>query len=125
MFFKEAKHFWVPDVFIDGAKDIDSPAYYQRPAYIRVYKDHLIRYSKRINFAVACQMDFHYYPNDEQTCNIKFESFGYTTEYLRFNWHKTASYISPVLSMKQFKMNATFVPPYITNTYDLQYPGEK
>ena len=70
-------------------------------------------------------MDFHYYPNDEQTCNIKFESFGYTTEYLRFNWHKTASCIIPVLSMKQFKMNATFVPPYITNTYDLQYPGEK
>jgi hypothetical protein len=121
--FQEAGNFWVPDIFIDGAKEIESPAYYQRPAYIRVYKDHVIRYSSRIHFEVSCNMDFHCYPNDKQACNIKFESFGHTTQYLRFNWHKTDSYISPVLSLKQFKMNADFAPPYITNTYDLQYPG--
>ena len=108
---------------MDGAKVIESPAYYQKPAYIRVYKDHVIRYSSRIHFEISCSMDFHYYPNDEQSCDIKFESFGYTTEYLKFNWQKTQSYISPVLSMKQFKMKADFVPPYITNTYDLKYPG--
>ena len=69
-------------------------------------------------------MDFHLYPNDEQTCKIKFESFGYTVEYVRFNWHKTSSFISPELSLTQFKMKADFVPPYETNTYDLQYPGK-
>ena len=68
-------------------------------------------------------MDFHFYPNDEQTCDIKFESFGYTDDYLKFNWHKTHSYISPVLSMKQFKMKPVFITPYITTTYDLKYPG--
>ena len=69
-------------------------------------------------------MDFHFYPNDEQTCNIKFESFGYTKEYIRFNWHKISSFISPELSMTQFKMKADFAPPYSTDTYDLEYPGK-
>ena len=122
-FSKEAENFWVPDVFIDGAKEIESPSFYHKPAYIRVYKNHLIRYSGRIHFAVSCHMDFHLYPNDEQVCNIKFESFGYTTEYIRFNWHKTSSFINPELSLTQFAMRAEFVSPYITNSYDLQYPG--
>ena len=123
-FFQEAINFWVPDLFIDGAKEINSPTYYHKPAYIRVYKNHLIRYSGRIQFSVSCHMDFHFYPNDEQTCNIKFESFGYTKEYIRFNWHKISSFISPELSMTQFKMKADFAPPYSTDTYDLEYPGK-
>ena len=68
-------------------------------------------------------MDFHYYPNDKQTCDIKFESFGYTTEYLKFDWHQMIDYVSDELTMKQFKMTAILRPPYVTDTYDLQYPG--
>ena len=68
-------------------------------------------------------MDFHLYPNDEQVCDIKFESFGYTVEYIRLNWHKTSSFINPELSLTQFQMKAEFVPAYETNMYDLQYPG--
>ena len=68
-------------------------------------------------------MDFHYYPNDKQTCDIKFESFGYTTEYLKFEWDQMIDYVSDELTMKQFKMTAILQPPYVTDTYDLQYPG--
>ena len=68
-------------------------------------------------------MDFHYYPNDKQTCDIKFESFGYTTEYLKFDWHQMIDYVSDELTMKKFKMTAILQPPYVTDTYDLQYPG--
>ena len=68
-------------------------------------------------------MDFHFYPNDKQTCDIKFESFGYTTEYLKFDWHQMIDYVSDELTMKQFKMTAILQPPYVTDTYDLQYPG--
>jgi hypothetical protein len=31
----------------------------------------------RINFDVACNMDFRRYPVDVQYCEIKFESFGF------------------------------------------------
>ena len=30
----------------------------------------------RINFDVACNMDFRNYPADDQSCELKFESFG-------------------------------------------------
>ena len=40
----------------------------------------LCRYSSRVNYDVACAMDFHRYPVDEQICEIKFESFGYTSK---------------------------------------------
>mgnify|MGYP002056800038 CR=1 FL=1 len=33
----------------------------------------------RINYDVACNMDFHKFPVDEQYCEVKFESFGYQT----------------------------------------------
>ena len=34
----------------------------------------------RINYDVACNMDFHRYPVDEQYCEVKFESFGFSNK---------------------------------------------
>ena len=93
-----------------------------KPAYIRVYKGSHIRYSSRINLDVACAMDFHKYPNDEQVCGVKFESFGHTTNYLRLNWLNT-SHIDPNMSLKQFTYKVKFEQPYKTSIYDLEYPG--
>ena len=45
-----------------------------------VFFINLSRYSSRVNYDVACAMDFHRYPVDDQTCEIKFESFGYTSK---------------------------------------------
>ena len=39
-----------------------------------------------VNFDVACKMEFHQYPIDMQTCEIKLESFGYTSKQMRFRW---------------------------------------
>ena len=114
---------WIPDVFIDRSKRITTPTYYMKPAYLRLYKSSHLRYSSRINLEVACSMDFRQYPNDEQTCEIMFESFGKTAKFIRFNWDKNISYISPEFSMKQFLMKASFEKPYITEVYDLAYPG--
>ena len=74
------------DIFIDRAKGVRNPTFHQPPASIRVYNDSRLRYSKRINFDVACQMDFHLYPVDKQSCEIKFESFGHTTQDLSLKW---------------------------------------
>ena len=56
---RAAERFWIPDVFIDQAKDLRIPTYFVRPASIRVYNDSRIRYATRVNFDVACNMDFH------------------------------------------------------------------
>jgi len=83
---KAAEHFWIPDIFIDQAKALRIPTYFVRPASIRVYKNSKIRYATRVNFDVACKMDFHKYPTDIQRCEIKLESFGFTSKQMRFNW---------------------------------------
>ena len=76
----QAAKFWMPDVFIDQAKALRIPTYYTKPASLRVYNDSTIRYSSRINYDVACNMDFHKFPVDEQYCEVKFESFGFSSK---------------------------------------------
>ena len=51
----------------------------------------MIRYNKRLNFDVACPMDFAKYPVDDQTCRIKFESFSYQTSKLNMTWDDMVS----------------------------------
>ena len=77
---KVAHLFWIPDIFLDRAQEIRVPTYFTKPASLRVYNDSTLRYSSRINFDVACTMDFHRFPVDEQLCEIDFESFGHTSD---------------------------------------------
>ena len=60
----DIKRFWVPDLFIDQAKSLRSPTFEVKPASLRVYPDGMVRYSSRVNYDVACNMDFHAYPVD-------------------------------------------------------------
>ena len=39
----------------------------------------------RINYDVACNMDFHRFPVDEQYCEVKFESFGFTNKQVKYH----------------------------------------
>ena len=108
--------------FIDRSKSVRVPSYYPTPASLRVYNDHILRYSSRINFDVACSMDFHAFPVDEQWCEIKFESFGYTTDQLKMTW-VDGSNINPNISLSQFSVNVTLEDTYDTSYYELSYPG--
>ena len=39
-----------------------------------------------MNFDVACPMNFHKFPWDEQICKVKFESFSYSKDQLTMKW---------------------------------------
>ena len=47
------------------------------------FSNSVIRYTSRVNYDVACQMDFHTYPSDVQSCQIKLESFGHTQDQMQ------------------------------------------
>ena len=104
----QAALFWMPDVFIDQAKALRNPTFYTKPASLRVYNDSTIRYSSRqvvdmsmttsidtqlirTNYDVACNMDFHKYPVDEQYCEVKYESFGLTSKQVRLFINTTSA----------------------------------
>ena len=46
--------------------DLRIPTYFVRPASIRVYNTSRIRYATRVNFDVACNMNFKSFPGDTQ-----------------------------------------------------------
>ena len=119
---KAVEHFWIPDIFIDMSKNVRVPTYFVKPASLRVYKNHILRYSSRINFDVACIMDFRKFPVDEQFCQVKFESFGYTSKQLSFKWVE-GSNINPNINIAQFSLDVAFVDTYETSNYALSYPG--
>ena len=117
-----AKHFWIPDIFIDRSKVIRDPAFYTKPASLRVYDDQTLRYSSRVNFEAACIMDFHEFPVDEQICEINLESFGHTNEQLTFQWVNGSNF-NPNITLAQFSWEVLLKDSYSTGYYDLSYPG--
>ena len=58
---KLAEQFWMPDIFIDKAKLVRKPVSFIQPAYLRLYNDSMVKYSSRMNYDVACPMNFRRY----------------------------------------------------------------
>ena len=56
------------------------PEFDDAPESIRVYNNSMVRFSRRVNFDIGCNMDFTYYPVDLQKCDVRLESFGYQIE---------------------------------------------
>ncbi|XP_023344150.1 glycine receptor subunit alpha-4 isoform X2 [Eurytemora carolleeae] len=118
-----ASKIWMPDIFIDQAKVLRAPSYFIQPASLRVYNDSLIRYSSRINFDVACNMDFHRYPVDEQYCEIKFESFGLQSNQIQLGWIPNSMDVNQNITLAQFHFRVKLMDSYSTDYYDVSYPG--
>ena len=98
-------------------------------------------------------MDFHRFPVDEQYCEVKFESFGFSNRQVRaeiFNMNLTLllwyniyefdiifSYIqiqmkwmgadqnnvNSNISLAQFSFNMQLMDSYSTDYYEIAYPG--
>ena len=68
-----------------------TPKFDDAPQSVKVYEDSIVRFSKRVNFDIGCQMNFKMYPVDMQKCEVKFESFGYQTNVIT---HSVEKYVS-------------------------------
>ena len=117
-----ANYFWIPDIYIDEVKELRVATYAVKPASLRIYPDQHLRYSSRINFDVACQMEFHHYPMDEHLCEIKFESFGHTSNEIKIEWNNKST-INPNITLPQFNVNVILGDTFKTDYYELVYPG--
>ncbi|XP_023335147.1 glutamate-gated chloride channel isoform X2 [Eurytemora carolleeae] len=116
-----ANHIWIPDIFIDQAISLRQPKLHLTPISLRIYKNSTLRYSTRVNYDVACNMDFHFYPHDVQTCLIKYESFGLTKDEMYLEWGQDNN-VNKNISLAQFDVTVE-LSEYSTSYYDLSYPG--
>merc|ERR1711997_1329224 len=76
------------------------------------------------NFDIACNMDFHRFPVDEQYCQVKFESFGFTNKQIQLEWMDLSqSNVNTNISLAQFEFKVTLTDAYSTDYYETSYPG--
>ena len=68
-------------------------------------------------------MDFHKYPVDKQVCEIKYESFGHSSDQLSLTWLPESSHVNPNISLDQFEAEVVFQSAYATDYYAMDYPG--
>lgn len=87
-------------------------------------------------------MDFHRYPVDEQYCEVKFESFGFSNKQvqsenrnisclifiivlqIQMKWMDFShNNVNQNISLAQFSFNVQLMDSYSTDYYELSYPG--
>ncbi|XP_069998571.1 glycine receptor subunit alpha-4-like [Penaeus vannamei] len=66
---------WVPDPYVTNSKDAAITKLTTTYASVTLYKNHTIRYSARVYSIIGCQMEFHEYPMDVQTCSMIMQSY--------------------------------------------------
>lgn len=73
-----AEKIWVPDTFFANDKNSFLHDITEKNKMIRLFGNGSIVYGMRFTTTLACMMDLHYYPLDEQNCTVEVESYGYT-----------------------------------------------
>ncbi|XP_059165617.1 glycine receptor subunit alpha-2-like, partial [Physella acuta] len=85
---------WVPDVYFRNEKkgsfhDVTMPN-----KYMHLHHDGTVQYSLRLSLTLSCRMTLHKYPLDTQHCPMLIQSYTYTTENVKFFWHKAGSAVT-------------------------------
>lgn len=107
---------WVPDLYIKNEKKANTHSVTVPNKLMHIYPDGLVVYSMRVTGTFSCQMYLHKYPLDQQTCSIQMESYGYSTDTLKFRWNDIPLVQRPNLTLPQFEIG------HITNhTCDITY----
>ena len=64
------------------------------------------------------------FPADEQHCEVKFESFGYSVSQLYLKWkERSESNINMDINLAQFSFSVDLKDANRTNNFDVVYPG--
>ncbi|XP_078326168.1 glycine receptor subunit alpha-2-like isoform X2 [Crassostrea virginica] len=93
---------WIPDLYVKNEKKSEIHAVTVPNKLMHLYPDGQVVYSMRVTGTYSCQMYLQKYPLDQQTCSIQMESYGYSTETLKFQWNDVPLMTQPNLTLPQF-----------------------
>ncbi|XP_045204373.2 glycine receptor subunit alpha-2-like isoform X2 [Mercenaria mercenaria] len=109
---------WQPNIYFDNEKQAFVHKVTTTNRLMHIYRDGTVVYSIRLSLTMSCTMSLHYYPFDAQTCPLVIQSFCYTTDNIRLQWHGT----NPVkISKLQMPQYALLEDETETSSYDLEY----
>ena len=100
VFYGNKYPFWKPDLYITNLDHATSPKLLMETETYFVYPDGKVHYSKLVRFNFNCQMDFHMFPFDSQSCHMIVESWSYKNSQLKFNLN--AQFINQKMILNQF-----------------------
>ncbi|XP_046354097.1 gamma-aminobutyric acid receptor subunit beta-like [Haliotis cracherodii] len=101
-----AERIWVPDTFLANDKNSYLHDVTEKNKMIRLYANGSIVYGMRFTTTLACMMDLHNYPLDQQKCSVEIESYGYAEADVDLRWLNERDAVSGVdnVDLPQFSI---------------------
>lgn len=116
---KALEEVWVPDIYFVNEKNAHFHYVSVPNKMFNVFPDGKVSYSIRVTGTYTCEMDLRKYPLDKQTCHIKIESYGHSTNSLKIRWNSPSVILSKNIKMTQFSVEKTV--PFICDQQYMEY----
>ncbi|TRY69251.1 hypothetical protein TCAL_16528 [Tigriopus californicus] len=82
---RQLEQFWIPDLEIIELEGFRSPNTIMRIGSFEMDLDKLLRIALPVEITVRCPFNYDEFPMDEQTCPLRFGSFGYQSDLVIFS----------------------------------------
>ncbi|XP_060598796.1 glycine receptor subunit alpha-2-like [Ruditapes philippinarum] len=79
---------WKPDLYISNERKVDPHSFVKHEELAYIDPNGTVTFSMRVSMTGNCHMDLNLYPFDVQTCNVKLQSYAFTSDKLLFQWSK-------------------------------------
>uniref|UniRef100_A0A8C4S0Q0 Glycine receptor subunit beta n=1 Tax=Erpetoichthys calabaricus TaxID=27687 RepID=A0A8C4S0Q0_ERPCA len=99
---KMFKCLWKPDLFFANEKNANFHDVTQENILLFIYRNGDVLLSMRLSVTLSCPLDLTLFPMDTQRCKMQLESFGYTTDDLRFIWQSGDPVQMEQIALPQF-----------------------
>ncbi|CAD5210995.1 unnamed protein product [Bursaphelenchus xylophilus] len=86
---------WIPDTFFQNERNGWYHMLDQENRFVKIRKDGLVTYDRRLTLTLSCDMNLIRYPMDTQECFIDFASYAYTTKDIIYDWSEIGITLSP------------------------------
>lgn len=98
------KCLWKPDLFFANEKSANYHDVTQENILLFIFRNGDVLISMRLSVTLSCPLDLTLFPMDTQRCKMQLESFGYTTDDLRFMWEAGDPVQMEEIALPQFDM---------------------
>ncbi|KAL4220984.1 Glycine receptor subunit alpha-3 [Mactra antiquata] len=113
---------WMPDMYILNEKSSDYHEVTVPNKLIHVYPDGTVQYSARVTGIFSCLMHLQKYPFDSQKCHFEVESYGHSTDNMKFVWSDDAVSIASDIQFPQFELTEIKHYSCEKDYYGIVYP---
>ncbi|KAL4640393.1 glycine receptor subunit beta-like isoform X1 [Arapaima gigas] len=99
---KMFKCLWKPDLFFANEKNANFHDVTQENILLFIFRNGDVLISMRLSITLSCPLDLTLFPMDTQKCKMQLESFGYTTDDLKFSWQSGDPVQMDEIALPQF-----------------------